>query len=38
MIEYGFKPENLEFRGEGPTTKFSESDREANRVVVVKEQ
>lgn len=38
LIKFGFPAENLEFKGDGPTTKFSTEDREANRVVVVEQK
>jgi outer membrane protein OmpA-like peptidoglycan-associated protein len=38
LIKFGFPAENLEFRGEGPTTQFSTDDRNANRVVVVEQK
>jgi outer membrane protein OmpA-like peptidoglycan-associated protein len=38
LVKFGFPAENLEFRGEGPTTQFSTDDRNANRVVVVEQK
>lgn len=35
MVRFGFPPTNLEVIGAGPTTKFSETDRDANRVVII---
>ena len=38
LVKFGFPAENLEYKGEGPTTKFSTNDKNANRVVVVKQK
>ena len=38
LIKFGFPVENLEYKGEGPTTRFSSKYRDANRVVVVKQK
>ena len=38
LIKFGFPKENLEFMGEGPTTQFSTTDRDANRVVVIEQK
>lgn len=35
MVRFGFPATNLEIVGGGPTTKFSEIDRDANRVVII---
>lgn len=38
LIKFGFPEGNLSFKGEGPTTQFSTSERDANRVVVVEQK
>ena len=38
LVKFGFPTENLEYKGEGPTTKFSTNDKNANRVGVEKQK
>ena len=38
LIKFGFPEKNLEFKGVGPTTRFSTKYRDVNRVVVVEQK